>query len=404
MRAMASVEEALEQVRVAAGAPRLAVEHVALADALGRVLAADVRMDHDVPPFRRAAMDGFAVADAAPPGARYAVVGSVMAGEAGTRAVGPGEALRVMTGATVPPGTARVVPFEWTAEEGASVEVRRRPVEDPHVVEAGAHVRAGTVVLHAGLRLGPGALGVLATAGVVRVPVARRPRVAVLGTGSELVDVGARPGPAQIRGSNNAVLVAQARRAGGEVEDLGLVGDDAEPLRAALERGLAHDVLLVSGGVSRGDRDLVPGALGALGVRPVFHGWSVQPGGPLWFGVRGATLVFALPGNPAASFVGFEVLGVPALAMRLGRPFESRRALHAVWEGADPGSHPRRRFRPVHLSTDASGSLSARPIPWKGSGDPFALADAEGLAMLPEAGFVAVPRAAVSVIPLGTPW
>jgi molybdopterin molybdotransferase len=398
---MVTVEEALALVRATVGEPRARVERVPLDLALGRVLAEDVTMDHDVPPFRRATMDGFAVADDGRPGTRYAVVGRVLAGEEAVRAVGAGEAVRVMTGAPVPAGTARVVPLEWTrAHADQAMEVAERRAPDANVVEPGQHVRAGSVVLRAGTRISPGAVGVLATAGRAEVAVARRPRVAVLGTGSELVPVGARPGPAQIRNSNGPTLCAQVLRAGGEPHDLGGVGDEPAALAAALERGLAHDVLLVSGGVSRGDVDLVPEALDRLGARETFHGWSVQPGGPLWVGRRGATDVLALPGNPAASFVGFEVVGVPVLGVHLGRAFAPRAALRARWDGPDPGRHARRRFRPVLLATDEAGTLTARPIPWQGSGDPFALAAAAGLAMLPESGLAAEGGGRVDVLPL----
>ncbi len=391
LRRMLSVEEALERVRQAAGAPCASAERVPLARALGRTLAADVIMDHPVPPFRRAAMDGFAVADAGVVGERYRVVGRVAAGEVSTRSVGAGEAQRVMTGAPVPEGTRSVLPFEWTEElgegpAGAALRLLRRPGSDTNVVEVGAHMAAGTRVLAAGSRVTPAVVGVLATAGQAQVSVARAPRVGVLATGTELVEVEARPGPAQIRNSNNPTLLAQALAQGFEPLDLGRVDDEPGRLEAALARGLEHDALLISGGVSRGDLDLVPGALVALGVEPLFHGWAVQPGGPLWFGRRGRTLVFALPGNPAASFVGFEILAVPALATRLGRPFAPRRALAAGWHGPAFGPHARRRFRPVSLASDADGGLWAEPVAWKGSGDPFALAGGEALAELPEGG------------------
>ena len=387
---MLSVEEALERVRQAAGAPRLSAERVPLARALGRTLAQDVLMDHPVPPFRRASMDGFAVADAGSVGASYRVVGRVLAGEASTRGVGVGEAQRVMTGAPVPEGTHSVLPFEWTEEgAGAALRLLRRPGSETNVVEVGAHMPAGARVLAAGCRVTPAAIGVLATAGQALVSVARAPRVGVLATGTELVGVGSAPGPAQIRNSNNPTLLAQASAQGFEAVDLGVVDDESGRLKGSLAQGLEFDALLVSGGVSRGDLDLVPGALVALGVEPLFHGWAVQPGGPLWFGRRGETLVFALPGNPAASFVGFEVLAVPALATRLGRPFAPRRALRAGWHGPAFGPHPRRRFRPVWLASDADGGLWAEAAAWKGSGDPFVLAAGEALAELPEGGLSA---------------
>ncbi|MFM8981013.1 MAG: molybdopterin molybdotransferase MoeA [Planctomycetia bacterium] len=395
---MTRLDEALEHVRQACGVPRARTEHVALAVACGRVLAADVRMDHAVPPFRRAAMDGFALGPAL--GTAWRVVGRVAAGEAPARALAPGEAVRVMTGAPVPVGTQGVLPFEQARESQGTVAPQGALPSVSHVVEVGEHVGAGEVVLRAGLHLGAGAVGVLAAAGVAEVPVAARPRVAVLATGDELVDVGARPGPAQIRNSNNPALQAAVQQHGGEPVGLGVAGDREADLEQALARGLAHDVLLVSGGVSKGDLDLVPRVLARLGVGTRFHGWQVQPGGPLWFGQRGDTLVFGLPGNPAASFVGMELLVAPALATRLGRPCAPRRAWRVAWAGADAGPHARVRLRPATLADGARG-LEARPVPWKGSGDPFALAAAEALAVLPQAGVR--QGEAVSVVPLGLP-
>lgn len=401
---MLTVEQALERAAALVAGRRAASEPVPLAEAAGRVLAADVAMDHDVPPFRRAAMDGYALAGDVGPGARRRVTRRVAAGEPPGPALAPGEAVRVMTGAPVPDGSTCVVPFEHacerTAEGGPEVEVLRARPGAVHIVERGEHLRAGTVVLARGARLGPAALGALAAAGCARVEVLARPRAAVLATGSELVAVERVPGPAQIRNSNNVTLVAQAARAGARALDLGVVADEPAPLRAALAQGLTHDLLLVSGGVSMGDLDLVPGELAALGVRCAFHGWGVQPGGPLWLGASATCVVLALPGNPAASFVGFEVLGVPLVRALLGLPFGPRRALLARWGAPDPGPFGRRRYRPVRLATAPDGVLTALPVTWKGSGDPFALAACEGLAELPEAG-LAAGAAAVPVLPLG---
>ena len=382
---MTTVEEALAHVREAAGEVCRRTVEVPLAHALGRVLARDVRMDHDVPPFRRAAMDGFALhADEVAPGARFQVRGAVVAGEVPAGPVAPGTAVRVMTGAPVPEGADAVVPFEWTSEAEGLVTIERVPREGSNIVARGAHVQADAVVARAGTVLAPADLGALASAGCARVPVAARPGVALIGTGSELVPVDAAPHPGAIRNSNNATLLGQVQRLGGEAEDLGIARDDEQTLRAFIRRGLAADILLLSGGVSRGDLDLVPGCLEAEGVRCVFHRWSVQPGGPLWFGVRGETLVFGLPGNPAAVFVGCELLVAPALRARVGLPVEARRTLRARYEGPWGQPVPRRRFRPVRLRGSASGLLLAQATPWKGSGDPFGLAAGDALAVLPE--------------------
>ena len=382
---MRTVEEALELLARAAGEPRVDVHRVPLAEALGRILAADVPMDHDVPPFRRAAMDGFAIhGDEAAPGVRFRVTSSVMAGDDPQAPVNGGEAARIMTGAPVPEGADAVVPIEWCDDEGETFTLARMPHTPGNVVPRGAHIQQGDVVAQAGAPILPATLGALASAGCASVPVARRPRVAILGTGSELVPVDHAPGPGAIRNSNSASLVGQCQRVGAVPVDLGAVTDEDEPLRAAIRRGLEHDVFLLSGGVSMGDKDLVPGALEAEGVTCVFHRWSVQPGGPLWCGVKDDTLVFGLPGNPAATFVGFEMLVVPALRTRLGLPLTARPMLRARYEGPWGKAGPRRRFRPVTLGSDDAGTLVATAAPWKGSGDPFGLAAGDALAVLPE--------------------
>lgn len=397
---MHSVAEAQRAVEAAAGAPRRRVEHVVLADALDRVLADDVAIDHDVPPFHRATMDGFAVraADLAGPSADLDVVGRVHAGEAHAPPLGAGQAVAIMTGAPVPPGADTVVPVERaTALVGPAGAERRVRLPGPVragdcVARRGEQVAAGAVVARAGAKVTPALVGVLAAAGAARVAVASRPTVAIVCTGDELVSADARPGPAAIRDSNGHALAAQARRAGAAATYLGIVRDDAAALRAAFEAGLASDVLLVSGGVSLGDRDLVPAALIAAGVSPRFHRWAVKPGGPLWFGVRGETLVFGLPGNPAATFVGFELLVAPALAVRLGRPFAPRATVRATFAGRPPAAGPRRQFVPVRLAaaTEGAPGLVATPVRSLGSGDPFALAAADGFAVVRE---LAAPEA-----------
>ena len=330
-------------------------------------------------------MDGFAVTrEDARKGAVLRILGRVAAGDAPGAAVEAGAAQRINTGGVVPLGADRVLPIEWCRIEGDVVHVVACPGDAAYVVEAGAHVARGDVVLAAGERITAGAIGALATAGAATVEVARRPRVAVLPTGTELLPVESPLLPGRIRNSNAPMLRAQARRAGAEAFDLGVAPDAVEALRAVIRRGLAHDVLVLSGGVSMGDLDLVPDALAAEGVTCLFHRWAVQPGGPLWFGVRDDVLVFGLPGNPAASFVGFELVVVPALAALLGRPWAPRPSLRARYEGPWGRAMPRRRFRPVSLLTRDDGTLVARARPWSGSGDPLVALRSGALAALPE--------------------
>jgi molybdopterin molybdotransferase len=287
-------------------------ERVALARALGRVTADAARSVVDLPPFASSAMDGFAVRSADVPGT-LAVVGQVAAGSPARRPLGAGEAMAISTGGVVPEGADAVVPIELVDDRGDSVDV-------PGGVEAGAHVRprggdvsAGGVVVAEGTRLGATQLGALAAAGVAEVTCARRPRVAVLATGSELVPPGTPLEPGQVYEANALMLGSALAAAGAEVERLPAVADDEAAHRAAIERGLEADVLVTSGGVSVGPHDLVRRIESELGVEEVFWGVAMRPGKPVAFGVRGRTLVFGLPGNPVSSLVGCELFVKPAV-------------------------------------------------------------------------------------------
>jgi molybdopterin molybdotransferase len=289
----------------------LASEDVALADAAGRCVTAAATAGIDLPPFDSSAMDGYAVRAADTPGA-LRVVGQSAAGKPAAETLAPGEAIVISTGAVVPAGADAVVPVERTdggdeivASEAAGVGDNIRP--------RGGDLRAGDVVVEAGTVLGAVQLGVLAASGNVSVRCARRPRVALIATGSELRRPGDPLGPGEIYESNSVMLAAQLRSAGADPLVLDAVGDDEASTRAALAAGLEADVLVTSGGVSMGRHDLVRGVLAELGVEEVFWRVAVKPGKPLAFGVRGDTLVFGLPGNPVSSLVSFELFVRPAL-------------------------------------------------------------------------------------------
>jgi len=283
-------------------------EDVPVARAAGRVVAEPALAVTDLPPFDSSAMDGYAVRAADTPGS-LTVVGHSAAGKPESRELGPGEAIVISTGAVVPAGADAVVPVERTSGE---VEVEGvRPGEN--VRPRGGDARTGEVIVERGDVLRPAQLGALAAAGVVLVRCARRPRVSVLATGSELRAPGEQLAPGEIYESNSVLLAAQLESAGAEVTVLHSVGDDEGATRAALERGLDSDVLVTSGGVSVGPHDLVRGALAELGAEEVFWRVAVRPGKPIAFAVRGGTLVFGLPGNPVSSLVGFELFVRPAL-------------------------------------------------------------------------------------------
>jgi molybdopterin molybdotransferase len=310
MAELLSLEEALK--RILERVTPLEPETVPLAAAAGRVLAEDARAVVDLPPFPSSAMDGFAVRSEDTPG-RLPVVARIAAGLPAPRTLEAGEAMAIATGGVVPAGADSVIPLEYVVDRDNEVEISTAVVQGDNVRPRGGDVAAGDVVVPHGARLHAAQIGALAAAGLDGVVVARRPRVAVLATGTELRRPGETLGPGEVYEANGVLLATALASAGADVDTLPVVADDESSHRGALERGLAADVLVTSGGVSVGPHDLVRRILAELGVEEVFWGVAVKPGKPLAFGVRGSTLVFGLPGNPVSSLVGAEVFVRPAL-------------------------------------------------------------------------------------------
>ncbi|HXV02143.1 MAG TPA: gephyrin-like molybdotransferase Glp [Gaiellaceae bacterium] len=310
MEELLSLEEA--QRRILERVVPLPSEDVALRDAAGRVTTADVESRVDLPPFDSSAMDGFALRAADTPG-QLPVVERIAAGRPARRPLAPGEAMAIATGGAVPEGADAVIPIEYVVEHDNEIEIADRVDAGADIRPRGGDVRAGEVVVPLGMRLGPAQLGALAAAGVPDIAAAKRPRAAVLATGTELRPPGAELEPGQVYEANGVLLEAQLASAGAEVERLEPVADDETAHRAALEAGLKGDVLVSSGGVSVGPHDLVRAVGSELGVEEVLWGVAVKPGKPLWFGVRGRTLVFGLPGNPVSALVCFELFVRPAV-------------------------------------------------------------------------------------------
>ena len=363
---------------------------VALADALGCVLASDVAAAEDLPPFANSAMDGFAMRGSDLAGAgedspvALKLTGEVFAGTGRLPTVEPGGAVRIMTGGAIPPGADTVVPVEQTSVEGDTVLVRLDPGPGRFVREAGEDVRRGTVVLERGRVLDPAAIGMLASVGARNVAVHPRPRVMVVSTGDELVDPGDPLGPGQIRDSNSWLLVAQARSAGAEAMRCGRLADDPDLLRRGFAMAAADgDLVLTSGGVSVGERDYTKQVLAELGDVRGFR-VAMQPGMPQAFGFAAGTPLYGLPGNPVSCFVVFETLVRPALRRLAGHPDDRLDRPRVVARLAGPVRSPEGKvsFLRVRLEVGGEGLLAGL-TGHQGSGVLSSCVAADGLAVVP---------------------
>ncbi len=393
-----SVDEALERV-LSRIAPLEATE-VGLLDSLGAVLTEDASADRDVPPFRNSAMDGYAVrgADVQQGGVRLHVVGAVAAGSLPDRAVGQGEAMRIMTGAPMPDGADTVVRVEDTDNGSESVTINVAAPLGIAVRQAGEDLRAGDVVLARGTWLRHADIGVLASIGRAKVNVIRRPNVAVLSTGDELVDVGEQPGPGQIRDANRHALAAAVRASGCAAFELGIARDSASDLRHALGNAAFGDLVVTSGGVSVGDHDHVKPVVDAMGQMD-FWSIALRPGRPLAFGElrtkRGAVPIFGLPGNPVSALVTFELFVRPALLKMAGRTKLHRPRVKArLLDRIDKPTGLRMFARGIH--DDAAGTV--RSTGPQGSGILRSMSLANCLIDLPEATTAAEPGDIVVVL------
>lgn len=362
----------------------LPTETVGIDDALGRVLAQDVRATGDVPPFPCSAMDGYAVI-AGPAGRTLSIVGESRAGTPADRPVADGEAIRISTGAAVPAGATAVIPQEQVQADGdGTIRTTADVAPGEHVRGAGEDIADRSVVLTAGTPLGPIELGAAVSAGAGAVTVARRPRLTVLSTGDELRAPGEPLGPGQIHNSNAPMLTGLASRAGALPLPAQVLPDDRQATVAGISSALdASDVVLITGGVSVGPHDHVKPALSALGVQEVFWSVALQPGKPTWFGTLGdRRLVFGLPGNPVSSVVTFSLFVAPALAALQGGPRPRPPRPQAVL-GVDVRRNPRREQAVRVRLEDRGGGLMAFPTGPQGSHILTSLLGADALAMIP---------------------
>lgn len=362
---MISVSEARE--RIVSAMPRIGEEMVALDQAYGRIVAAAVRATRALPPYDNSAMDGFAVRSAEVPGT-LPIAGTIAAGASADGVLDPGTVQRIMTGAPLPAGADAVVMRENVDDRGDHA-VFAQPVRvGRDIRRAGEDIAAGEVIASPGQLIDAGLVGVLAAQGISEVPVARRPRVAILSTGDELVDVATTPGSGQIVSSNAYALAAQIREAGGEPVDAGIARDNLDDSIAKLRAALDADVLVSCGGVSVGDFDFVKEAFAATGVTVEFWKVAVKPGKPLVFGHGpGGVPVFGLPGNPVSAMVTFELFTRPALLAMQGAATLDRPRAPVILASAyrkDPG---RAHYLRARVRRDGT-NLVAEPLAKQGSG------------------------------------
>ncbi|HET8542560.1 MAG TPA: gephyrin-like molybdotransferase Glp [Anaeromyxobacter sp.] len=362
---------------------RLGAEVVPALDAVGRVVAEDVTAPSDLPRWDNSAMDGFALRaqDAAAPGG-LRVSGYVPAGATPSGAVGAGTAVRILTGAPLPPGADTVVPVEHTEERDGTVRLLRPVAAGANVRRRGEDIRAGEAILPAGTVVGPAELSALASSSRLAVPVVRRARVAILSTGDELVEPGAPLAPGLIHDSNGWALAAAVRQAGAEPAILGIARDDREALRRLLREGLAADALVTSAGVSVGDRDLVREVLDELGTRQLFWKVDIKPGRPTAFALAGRTPVFSLPGNPVATLLTFDQLVRPALLRMMGHARVLRPLVPARLRDGLSRRPGRVEFVRVRLERTAEG-LVATSAGDQATGMLKTLLRADGLVVVP---------------------
>ncbi len=385
---MISVAEAIRIVQEQT--PALPTESVGLAEARRRILAEDVVADSDLPPFDRSQMDGYAIraADVAEAPTSLRMVGESAAGRGWHQKMQTGEAVRIMTGAPVPEGADSVQQVELTREldEGSVVEILQPVVEGRSIVKRGSEIKAGQIVLHAGESIGTGAMAVLASFGYAHVKVGRQPRVAVVATGSELVDAAQTPGQDQIRDSNNYSIAAYAEAAGAQVVRLPLAGDDRELLKRQFTEAAEHsDVVISSGGVSVGVYDFTKAALRELGAEIFFEKVALRPGKPIVFArLPNGALIFGLPGNPVSVSVTFHLFARTAILAIQGASETGLQTETAVLAKDLKGTPDRESYLPAELSTSDDGKLLALPLKWGGSSDFVSFARATALVIVPQ--------------------
>jgi molybdopterin molybdotransferase len=344
--------------------------------ALGYVLAQNLSADRDYPPFDRATRDGYAVRAAeAIAGASLRCGGEIKAGDARLQPLASKTCIQIMTGAAVPSDADAVVMIEHTHHDGETIQFQETATPGQNIVAQGSEAAKDQILLHSGTKLGYAELGLAAQVGATQMRCAKKPRVAILSTGDEIVPAHATPGPFQIRNSNSISLSAQAREAGAEPIILGNAADRLDNLRENIRRGLKEDILVLSGGVSMGKYDLVEDVLKEFGAVFYFDAVAIRPGKPAVFAICAGKPVFGLPGNPISTMVTFELFVAPAIDLLSGATPRSLPLLRATLAEPLKERPGMTHFLPATVQW-CNGPAEVRPLSWKGSGDTVTMAKA----------------------------
>jgi molybdenum cofactor synthesis domain-containing protein len=398
---MISISEAIQIV--VDQTAQLPAEEIAIDLSRGRILAENIVADTDLPPFDRAQMDGYAVraADVANVPAHLRIVGESAAGAGWHNEMKVGEAVRIMTGAPVPTGADAVQQVELTRENDSLVEILEPVGLGRSIVRRASEIKSGETVLRAGEEINAAMIATLASFGYAKVKAGARPRLAVMATGSELVDVDQKPGQDQIRDSNNYTIAAYAELSNAVVERVPLAGDDTEELKRQISRAAEQThVLITSGGVSMGVYDFTKAALKELGAEIFFERVALRPGKPTVFARLGNTLVFGLPGNPVSVSVTFNLFVRTALRAMQGAKQTTLPVENAVLTRNLKGAVDRESYLPAVLRTDEKGMLLAEPLKWGGSSDFVSFARATALINLPAGAGIIENGTSVTIVRL----
>lgn len=380
---MITYEQALESI--VRNTRKLGPERILVEKSVGRILNEDIYSKIAMPPFDKSAMDGYAVraVDIKSIPAGLKCVGLIQAGESFKRKLRKGECVKIMTGARLPEGADAVIMIEDTKEEADAIGIFKQVKKKDNVCFKGEDIKIGQRVLDKGVRITPSQAAMLATVGRSFVEVIRRPRVSLINTGGEIVPPGFRLGRNKIYNSNGPLLCSFLESDGITARFLGIVKDEASELRKAIRKGLCADMLLISGGVSMGDYDLIPSVLRELGVREIFHKVNVKPGRPLFFGAKGKALVFGIPGNPVSNFLAYLLFIRPAAYKMTGYGNDTTLRQEGLLKEQFRSKPGRRHFVLVKISRKKNRYyLSA--VKSNGSADTLSLSKADGFMMVDE--------------------